>query len=104
MHKLIVLFRAPKDPPEFERRWSEAFLPPAEQMPGLRRIVVSRIHGGPGGPVDLHLLHEFFFDDEPALRAAMASPAGQQAGQALMAFAADQVTLCFAEHLEEERT
>ncbi len=104
MHKLIVLFRTPEDPPAFERRWSEAFLPLAEKMPGLRRIVVSRIQGGPGGSVDFHLVHEFFFDDERALRAAMASPAGQKAGQALMAFAADRVTLCFAEHLEEDRT
>jgi hypothetical protein len=33
----------------------------------------------------------------------MASSAGQAAGQALMSFAAQKVTLCFAEHLEEDR-
>jgi hypothetical protein len=33
----------------------------------------------------------------------MTSPQGQEAGRALMSFAAGQVSLYFAEHLEEER-
>lgn len=103
MHKLILVFRPPPDATTFERRWSEEFVPVAERMPGLRRVTVARAYGGPSGPSDVYLVHEFHFDDEQSLRRAMTSPEGQQAGRALMGFAARQVSLTFAEHLEEER-
>lgn len=103
MHKLMVLVRPPSDVLEFDTRWSQDFVRVAESMPGLRRVAVSRITGGLKEKVDLHMVHEFFFDDAEAVREAMASPEGQSAGRALMAFGADYVTLCFAEHLEEDR-
>ena len=103
MHKLIVIFRPPHDPTIFERRWSDEFVPLAERMPGLRRVSLARAYGGPTGPTDVYLVHEFYFDDSIALQQAMVSAEGQQAGRALMGFAARQVSLTFAEHLEEER-
>ena len=103
MHKLMVIFRTPTDVPVFESRWSEEFVPRAEQMPGLRRVILSRVMGGPAGLTDIHLVHEFIFDDVDAVQAAMVSPEGQAAGRALMGFAAPYVSLCFAEHLEEGR-
>ena len=78
-------------------------MPLAEQMPGLRRVSVSRAQGGPGGEADVHLIHEFYFEDIDSLQAAMGSPAGQEAGRALMTFDDPSVTILFAEHLEEER-
>ena len=91
------------DPAAFERRWSDEFVPRAERMPGLRRVALARTYGGPMGPTDVYLIHEFFFDDAQALRQAMTGPEGVEAGRALMGFAARQVSLSFAEHLEEER-
>ena len=104
MYKLVILFRQPQDVLEFETRWSNEFVPVAERMPGIQRVSVSRVIGGPSGEVDLHLVHEFYFSDLKSLQAAMASPAGQEAGRALMAFAPDETMLCFSEHLEEDRT
>jgi uncharacterized protein (TIGR02118 family) len=103
MHKLMLLFRPPSDVERFEQEWSGTFVPAAERMPGIRRITVSRAVESLAGPLDLYLVHEFFFDSLLAAREAMASPAGEAAGQALMAFASGAVTLCFAEHLEEGR-
>lgn len=102
MHKLMILFRQPEDVVEFDTRWSQEFVRIAEKMPGLRRVAVSRISGGPSGEVDLHLIHEFYFDHAQAAREAMVSPEGQAAGRALMSFAADVATLCFADHLEDD--
>ncbi|MFN2146764.1 MAG: EthD family reductase [Anaerolineales bacterium] len=104
MHKLMILFRTTADPIELETRWSQNFVRLAEKMPGLRRVSVSRILGGPGGQVDLHLVHEFYFDNLAAVQQAMASPEGQEAGRALMEFAGESATLLFAEHLEEARS
>jgi uncharacterized protein (TIGR02118 family) len=101
MYKLIALFTQPADVGEFETRWSHEFVPLAEKMPGLRRAVVSRIEGGPAGPAPYHLVHEFYFDDKDAMLAAMASPEGTAAAHCLMAFAPKDVTLLFAEHMEE---
>lgn len=103
MYKLIVIFRKPPDVMAMENRWSQEFVAKAEAMPGLRRVSVSRVVGAPGGTTDLHLVHEFYFDDLTALQEAMTSEAGQLAGQALMGFAGDHVSLAFAEHLEEDR-
>jgi hypothetical protein len=49
------------------------------------------------------MIHEFYFDDLPALQRAMASEEGQKAGQALMSFAENSATILLAEHLEEAR-
>ncbi len=103
MHKLMILFRRSADTLDVETRWSNEFVMRAEAMPGLRRVSVSRVVGGPAGDVDLHMVHEFYFDDLSALQQALSSPEGQVAGKALMSFAAENVTLCFAEHMEEAR-
>lgn len=103
MHKLTLIFHKPEDPLAFETRWSEEFVPRAEKMPGIRRVAVSRVTGSLDEDVDIHLVHEFFFDDAEALRLAMASPEGQSAGRALMEIAGPYLTLFFSEHLEEER-
>jgi len=100
---MMVLFRTPADPAAFEARWSEEFLPLVEQLPGLRRVSVGRVTGGPEGLSDLYLVHEFYFDDASALRRALASPEGQAAGRALMGFAADLATVGFVDHHEENR-
>lgn len=103
MHKLMILFHKTDDTLELETRWSQEFVRLAEKMPGLRRVTVSRILGGPAGDAHLHLVHEFYFDDLGAVQSAMASEAGQQAGRALVALAGEHASLVFAEHLEEAR-
>jgi uncharacterized protein (TIGR02118 family) len=103
MNKLMVIFHTPPDVVEFEQKWSERFVPKVEKMPGIKRVSVTRVYGGPAGEVDLHLIHEFFFEDAKSLHQAMVSPEGQEAGQEVLSFAADFVTICFGEHLEEAR-
>lgn len=102
MHKLMLLFRQPKDVEIFEARWSHEFVRAVEKMPDIRRVTVSRISGGVSNAVDLYLVHEFYFEDAESMRRAMASPNGQVAGRILMSFAADIVTLCFADHWEDD--
>jgi len=99
-YKLVILFNQPL-PSDFEQHWSEQFVPLAEKLPGLRRIVVSHTHGGPAGPVEVYLLHELHFDSLEALKAAMLTPEGINAGQALVKLVGKQATLLFAEHMED---
>ncbi len=101
MYKLILLFHIPADPPDL---WSMEFVPLADKLPGLRRVVVSHVEGGPAGPADIQLIHELHFDHKDALLAAMQSPEGVAAGQCLVRLtknAPKTVTMLFAEHMED---
>ena len=102
MHKLMLIFRRLGDTIKMEERWSQAFVPLAEKMPGLRRIAVSRIKERADGLIDTHMVHELYFDDLEALHDAMLSAEGQAAGRALMSFASGRVSLYLAEHLEDD--
>lgn len=103
MHKLTLIFHHSDDDFDLETKWSHEFVPRAEKMPGIRRVAVSRVAGSPSGQVDISLIHEIYFDDLKSLTRALASPEGQEAGRALMSFASDNVTVCYAEHLQEDR-
>lgn len=101
MYKLIILFGQAENSLEFITGW-QAFLHMAEQMPGLRRESVSLIEeviydGGKPRPFKIH---EFYFDDRAALDAALASDAGQQAGEWLHQFTDGNFTLLTAPHQE----
>ena len=99
MHKLINIFGQPLDLFEFSMNW-QAFMRLAEQMPGLRRETVSLIEEtlyGEGKPRPFKI-HEFYFDDRAALDAALASDAGQQAGDWLHQFTGGNFTLLVAPH------
>ena len=101
IYKLVILFKQPANPVEFERRWSEEFVPLAERLPGLQRVVVSHTHGGPAGPVEIYLIHELHFAGFEALTSALKSAEGVAAGQKLVQVAGGQATLLFAEHMDD---
>jgi uncharacterized protein (TIGR02118 family) len=101
MVKLIVLFRQTESqPPDYEQHYND-FLIKVDHLPGMRRKAVSSVYSGPGGFIPYRAVVEAFFDDPPALQSALISPAGVEAGHALLGFAgADAITL-FAEVMEE---
>ncbi len=101
MFKLVILIQSSVEWLDFEQNWPE-FLKRAEQMPGLVREATSPVHAKMHGDLDVAMMHELFFESKIALQAAMASPEGQEAGQVLQTITGGQVTLLFAEHLEDE--
>ena len=83
MYKLVIVFLPFYKPSEtFTRGWQK-FLKLAEQMPGLRKEVVSDpdeiIFGVPHQ--QFKKIHELYFDSREDLEAALNSDAGQKAGQ-----------------------
>lgn len=105
MYKLTLIFHDLPAAPDLVARWSQEFVPLAERMPGLQRVLVSHADGGPAGPVDIRLIHDLVFESREALLAAMQSPEGVAAGQSLVQLtknAPGAVTLLFAEHMEDD--
>jgi hypothetical protein len=101
MVKLIVLLRQTNvRAPDYEAGYND-FLIKVDRLPGMLRKAVCGVYAGPGGPAPYHTVVEAFFPDPPTMQAALLSPPGVEAGQALNAFAgADSITL-FAEVMEE---
>jgi len=98
--KLIALYTRPEDPADFDRQYLETHVPLAMKMPGLLKCEVARVTGAPMGESKYHMVAELYFQDMPALNAAMSSPEGKAAAKNLMGFAAKLVTMCFAEMRE----
>ena len=100
MYKMTMLFRRPEDPKRFEKLWTKLFIPFAEQMPGVERIMVSHVIGEPDGHSDYYRIHEFYFSNRQALDQALISENGVRAGNALMTFASEITTILFSEVFE----
>ncbi|WCN37183.1 EthD family reductase [Aneurinibacillus uraniidurans] len=97
MVKLIAIYKKPEDTGAFDQHYNEVHAPLAAKMPGLIKLEVNRIYGGPMGDSNLHLIAEMYFETKEALTEALSSPEGRAAGKDLMGFAGKLVSMHFAE-------
>jgi uncharacterized protein (TIGR02118 family) len=95
MAKLIVLYRTPRDPAEFDRYYAQVHTPIVKKIPGLRRLELTRLTGAPSGASDLYLIAELYFDNVAAREAALTSNEGKAAEADLPKFAEGIVTVYF---------
>jgi uncharacterized protein (TIGR02118 family) len=93
--KLVVLYRTPRDPAEFDRYYAQVHIPLAKKIPGLRRLDVTRVTGAPGGASDLYLIAELYFDNPAARDAALASNEAKATEADLSKFAEGIVSVYF---------
>ena len=80
MHKLLVLYNAPKDPAHFRKYYAETHVPLAAKLPGLKSHRYSFNVAGLGAPSPYFCIFEAEFADAAAMGAAMASDLGKQVG------------------------
>jgi uncharacterized protein (TIGR02118 family) len=101
MYKLVILFFPPFAWASFESGWQK-FLGLAEQMPGLRKEMVSDIDELVFGPKTMSYkkIHELYFDSREDLDTALNSEEGQKAGQWLHSFTQGRFILMVAKHME----
>jgi uncharacterized protein (TIGR02118 family) len=95
MTKLIVVYRIPRDPAEFDRYYSQVHTPLVKKIPGLRRFEVTRVTGAPSGASDLYLIAELYFDNAAAREAALTSNEGKAAEADVPKFAEGIVSVYF---------
>jgi len=95
MAKLIVFYRTPRDPAEFDRYYAQVHIPLAKTIPGLRRLEVTRVTGAPSGASDLYLIAELYFDNAAAREAALASNEAKATEADLSKFAEGIVSVYF---------
>jgi uncharacterized protein (TIGR02118 family) len=86
--KLTVVYGKPDDGETFDKHYHEVHMPIVDRWPGVERVEVAKVSGGPGGsPAPYHLITEIYFADEGALNAALSSDAGKEAGKDFMGIA-----------------
>jgi uncharacterized protein (TIGR02118 family) len=95
MAKLIVIYRTPRDPAEFDRYYAQVHTPLVKKIPGLHRLEVTRLTGAPSGASDLYLIAELYFDNAAARESALASNEGKAAEADLPKFAEGIVSVYF---------
>lgn len=101
MTKLLLLFKHPSKPAEFESRYRHN-LDLLRRMPGILAVEENEVVGSPTGQTAYARFLEITFADFAALDAALTSPEGNAAGADLMSFAAQDVELLFVETANEK--
>ena len=100
MVKLMLLFRHPANKPGFEIRYTRN-LALLKKMPGIQRVQVGAVVGGPAGDSPYYRVLELVFPTFDLLDAALTSPEGVAAGKDLMDYAGEVVELLFVEASDE---
>ncbi len=102
MVKLVALYTKPADVDAFEQHYATVHIPLVEKIPGVRKTEWTRFLAAPGGTAPYYMMYEMYFDDMAAYQAALRSPENSAAGQDLLSFAKDLVTLMVADTYEDE--
>ncbi len=97
--KLLALYNVPEADRElFDKQYFESHIPLAKKMPGLRGMAICKKPKNlMGGQSPYYMIAELTFDDMAALKAALSSPEGQEAGNNIMSFASNYITMLSSE-------
>ena len=95
--KIVALYSKPQNPQEFEKRYYDEHVPLVNKMPGVRQWEISKFAGSENGAEPYYMLVELYYDSMEALQASLDSEAGKKAGDHIMSFAKDILTITFAE-------
>jgi uncharacterized protein (TIGR02118 family) len=102
MVKLVALYKKPANVDAFEQHYTHVHIPLVEKIPGIRKTEWTRFLASPQGEAPYYMMYEMYFDSMETYQAAMKSEENKIAGQDLLSFARDSVTLMVAETYEDE--
>ena len=102
MVKLIALYKKPANVDAFEQHYAQVHIPLVEKIPGIRKTEWTRFLASPQGEAPYYMMYEMYFDSMESYQAAMKSEENKLAGQDLLSFAGNIVTLMVAHAYEDE--
>jgi uncharacterized protein (TIGR02118 family) len=95
MFKFVVLYYRVDDEDALEAFFANTHRALLEQLPGLRRLEVSRVTSQPFGRSRFHLMVEAYFDSEAAMREGLVSQPGLEMMDALRPWADERLIAWF---------
>jgi uncharacterized protein (TIGR02118 family) len=102
MVKLTALYRKPPDPAKFDQYYKDVHTPLVLKIPGLRKIVISKVKPGITGDSPYYMMADMFYDDINALQTAISSPEGKATAKDVGNFAKDIIEIFVAEVEEKQ--
>ena len=94
MHKLLALYRQPRDLEAFEQHYQTVHVPLVRLIPGLQALIVNHGIAFPsGGEPTWYLVAELHFAGEASFHEAMGSAENRAVGKDLRGFAGELATL-----------
>jgi uncharacterized protein (TIGR02118 family) len=79
MIKISVSYQTPKDPEAFDKHYLGVHIPMCDNLPGIRRIEVTKFKGTMDGkPAPYYLQTDLVFESQAAAMAAFGSDAGKE--------------------------
>ncbi|HEY1407866.1 MAG TPA: EthD family reductase [Promineifilum sp.] len=104
MYKFVVIYNRVDDEAALETFFAGTHLALVEQLPGLRRLEVSRVASQPLGRSRFHLMVEAYFDDEVSMQQGLTSEPGIALMNALRPWADNRlITWFYANAFEEAK-
>ncbi|MBN6886656.1 uncharacterized protein (TIGR02118 family) [Cytobacillus horneckiae] len=102
MVKLIALYKHPENKEAFDEHYYGTHAPITAKIPGLQKMVVTKIVGSPmGGEGKYYLMCEMYYESHEALQKAMRTDEGKASGKDAMKFAGDLLTLMIGEEVND---
>jgi uncharacterized protein (TIGR02118 family) len=96
--KIVALYKTPQNPQEFDQRYFDEHVPLVNKMPGVLHWEIAKYAGSAtGDEPPYYMVVELYYDNLDALKASLASKEGKEAGDHIMSFAKDILTITFAE-------
>jgi uncharacterized protein (TIGR02118 family) len=97
--KVVALYNVPEaDQDVFNKEYFETHIPLVKKVPGLLSMEICKTPKNlMGGKSPYYMIATLTFADLAALKAGMASPEGQEAGNNIMSFASNYITLLATE-------
>jgi len=77
--KLIVLYSEIKDPKKFDEHYKNVHIPMAEKIPGVKKIVASKVKAVAVGKANYYQVVEVYYDNMESLMKAGESKEAQEA-------------------------
>lgn len=78
MARMVVIYKTPKNPAEFDQHYFNTHIPMAKKLPGLKKYEVSKgAIIGLAGATDPYLIGTLHFDSLEAIKEAFASECGR---------------------------
>jgi uncharacterized protein (TIGR02118 family) len=77
--KLMILYSGIKDPKKFDDYYKNVHIPLAKKIPGIKKIIISKVKGVAVGKANYYQVVEAYFDDMESLKKAAESKETKEA-------------------------
>ncbi|GAA0344588.1 hypothetical protein GCM10008967_38730 [Bacillus carboniphilus] len=93
MYKVIVLYKKPENPQEFDEYYFNTHMPITKKIPGLQEVKVTKLKG----ETEYYMMCEMYYESKDAFKAASQTEEAKVSMKDAMKFAGHLATFMFGD-------